>query len=516
MHAGDLLSRRALLTPRRTALVMLSTDRRYTYAELNARANRAANFLRDELGVRKGDRVSILAHNSVAYLDLLYGLAKIGAVLAPLNWRLVARELAYIIGDCAPRVLICGPEFVDVLDETQPQAPVEHLVGLEGAQVAGGLSYEEGLAAAPDGEPERPALDGEDPLCILYTSGTTGRPKGAVIPHRQVLWNCINTVISWGLSASDVSPVFTPLFHAGGLFAFLTPILYVGGRMVVLRTFDTDASLRAIEREGCTVILGVPTLYRLWMESALFDQIDFSHVRWFISGGAPCPVSLIEAWRETKGVVFRQGYGLTEVGVNCFSMTDEEALVKAGSVGKPIFHSQVRIVDQEGCDVAIGEVGELIIAGPHVCIGYWRNPEATAQALRGGPEGGAGPWFHTGDMARADDDGFYTIVGRFKDMIISGGENIYAAEVEGVFLEHPAVAEAALIGQPDEKWGEIGVMIVVLHEGQVTSEEELRAFCEGRLARYKIPKRVVFTDALPYSPYGKVMKATLRQEFCGG
>jgi fatty-acyl-CoA synthase len=517
MHAADLLSRRALLTPDRVALVELSTGQRYTYAELNTRANRSAHFLRDRLGVQKGDRISILAHNSVVYLDLLYGVAKIGAVLAPLNWRLVARELAYIVNDCQPKALLCGPEFVDVLGDVVETGVLslglrENLVSLEGAEIEGALSYENELAAASDNEPERPPLDGDDPYCILYTSGTTGRPKGAVIPHRQVLWNCINTVISWGLTESDVSPVLTPMFHAGGLFAFLTPILYAGGRIVLARTFDVDESLRIMEREQCTVILGVPTLYQVWMDSPVFSEVDFSHVRWFISGGAPCPVSLIEAWREAKGVIFRQGYGLTEVGVNCLSMTDEESVVKTGSVGKPIFHSQMRIVDQGGHDAPVGEVGELIIAGPHVCAGYWRNPQATTETLRDGPStGSGGPWFHTGDMARMDEDGFFYIAGRYKDMIISGGENVYAAEVEAVFLEHPAVAEAALIGQPDEKWGEVGLTVVVLQEGHSPTEEELLTFCQERLARYKIPKRVVFTDALPYSPYGKVIKAELKK-----
>ena len=509
MHAAHLLSKRAELTPDREALHELATGRRFSYRELNQRANRAANFLREHLGVEKGDRVSILAHNSVVYLDLLYGLAKIGAIFAPLNWRLAAPELAYIVNDCEPKVFLCGPEFQGLLEEMRPQITIPHLVSLEGAAIPGAVDYEEALAQASDREPERPSLTGEDTYAILYTSGTTGRPKGAVIPHRQVLWNCINTTVSWGLTEQDVSPVFTPLFHAGGLFAFLTPLFYAGGRIVLSRTFDVDATLQAIQDERCTVILGVPTLFKLWMESPRFPQADFRHVRFFISGGAPLDTRLVQAWLEVKGGVFRQGYGLTEVGVNCFTMTDEESVAKRGSVGKPVFHSQVRLVDAQGQDVPVGETGELLIAGPHVCSGYWRNPEATANALRGG-------WFHTGDMARRDEEGFYTIVGRFKDMIISGGENVYAAEVEAVFLEHPAVAEAALIGMPDEKWGEVGLMILVLKPGQTAREEELLRFCRERLARYKVPRKVIFTDSLPHSPYGKVEKIKLKEQFLGG
>jgi fatty-acyl-CoA synthase len=456
--------------------------------------------------VQKGDRVSILAHNSVAYLDLFYGLAKIGAIFAPLNWRLVARELSYIVNDCGSKVLLCGPEFVDTLDEMRPEINVAHFVSLEGAQIAGAWDYDRELAQASPAEPVRPALSSEDAHCILYTSGTTGRPKGAIIPRRQVLWNCINTAISWGLTENDVSPVFTPLFHAGGLFAFLTPIFYLGGRIILSRGFDVDDSLQIILNEQCTVILGVPTIFQMWQDSPRFSDACFDHVRFFISGGAPCPPSLIEAWRVTKDVVFRQGYGLTEVGPNCFSMTDEESLAKTGSVGKPVFHSQMRLVDEQGNDVPVGQTGQLLIKGPHVCAGYWQNPEATDRALQDG-------WFHTGDMARQDEDGFFYIAGRYKDMIISGGENVYAAEVEAVLVEHPAVAEAALIGQADEKWGEIGLMITVLEKGQSVEPDELRHFCQERLARYKVPKKFIFVDALPYSPYGKVMKQELKKQF---
>lgn len=507
MHAADLLSRRADLTPDRNALVDLASGTRYTYAELNRRANRLAHLLTEDYHIQKGDRVSILAHNSVVYLDLFYGLAKIGAIFAPLNWRLAANELAYILNDCQPRLLICGPEFTQTLAEMRQDLAIEHYLAIEGASIPEAAEYESAVADMPAGEPARPALDGETPYCLLYTSGTTGRPKGAVLPHRHILWNCINTVISWGLTEKDISPVFTPLFHAGGLFAFLTPIFYAGGKIVLGRGFDPEESLRTILDEKCTVILGVPTLFQMWQKSPLFERADFSHVHFFISGGAPCPVPLMDAWRSSKGVVFRQGYGLTEVGPNCFSMTDEESQPKSGSVGKPIFHSRMRLVDPaSGEDVADGQPGELLIAGPHVCSGYWNNPQATAEALQDG-------WFHTGDTARRDADGYYTIIGRYKDMIISGGENIYAAEVEAVFKEHPAVEDAALIGMPHEKWGEVGLMIVVLKKDQQSDEESLQAFCDSRLARYKVPKKVTFTDSLPYSPYGKVEKVKLREKY---
>jgi len=506
MHATDLLRKRAELTPNREALYDLHTGKHYTYAELNQRANRSANFLQEHFNVQKGDRVSILAQNCLPFVDLLFGLGKIGAIFAPLNWRLTAHELGFIINDLQPKVLICGPEYVPILDDLQSEIKVDHLISLENASIPGAESYELLLAQTAESEPACPQINENDGLCILYTSGTTGNPKGAILTHRQVLWNAINTVVSWGLSEKDISPILTPMFHSGGLFVFLVPLFYVGGRIVLARNFNQDESLKTIVQEKCTVILGVPTLFQIWMNSPIFPDADFSHVHFFISGGAPCPPSLIQAWRRTKGVAMRQGYGLTEAGVNCFSMTDEEAVRKAGSVGKPIFHSQMRLVNGEGHDVLPGETGELIISGPIVCAGYWRNEEATAQSLVDG-------WFHTGDMARQDDEGYFYIVGRYKDMIISGGENIYAAEVEAVFREHPAVADAALIGQPDEKWGEVGLMIVALNAGSSVSSMELLDHCTGRLARFKIPKRVEFVDGLPYSAYGKVIKAELRKKY---
>ncbi|MBI5934378.1 MAG: long-chain fatty acid--CoA ligase [Chloroflexi bacterium] len=505
----DILATRARLTPNREALFDTTSEVRYTFAQINERASRAANFLREKYKIEKGDRVSILAHNNIAYVDLLFGLGKLGAILAPLNWRLTSRELMYIVNDCQPKLMIVGSDFVPVYEEMRGEICVEYVISVEGANIEGAESYEILLDQAPSSEPTRPAIAEDDAWCILYTSGTTGRPKGAVLPHRQVLWNAINTVVSWGLSEKDVSPILTPMFHSGGLFVFLVPLFYAGGQIVLARNFDADASLDLIVKEKCTVILGVPTLFQVWMNSPKFAETDFSHVHFFISGGAPCPPSLIEAWSKAKGVTMRQGYGLTEVGVNCFSMTDEDALRKRGSVGKPIFHSEMRLVNADGNDVAVGDTGELIIKGPHVCAGYWNNPEATAQSLKDG-------WFHTGDMARQDEEGYFYIAGRFKDMIISGGENVYAAEVEAVFREHDAVADAALIGQPDEKWGEVGLVIVACKPNQSASAQELLQFCQGRLAKYKIPKRVEFVESLPYSPYGKVIKAELRKQWIVG
>jgi fatty-acyl-CoA synthase len=496
MHAAHLLRQRAALTPEREALLDLDTGRRYRYAELDARSDRAAHLLRGRFGVRAGDRVAVLAYSSAAFVELFFAAGKIGAVLVPLNWRLTALELAYQLADCAPAVLACGAGCEPLVEALGAVAELPPRLALDGAELAA-PGYEDELTHAAGGPAEAPPLSGDDPYCILYTSGTTGRPKGAVIPHRQVLWNCISTVASWGLTERDVSPVLTPLFHAGGLFAFLTPLLYVGGRIVLGRKFEGDADLRMIERERCTVVLGVPTIFHLWREGDAYRGADFRAVRFFVTGGAPCPPALMQAWRAEKGIVFRQGYGLTEVGPNCFSMTDEESAVRSGSVGKPVLHLEARVLGG-------GDTGELALRGPQVCSGYWRRPDATAEVLRDG-------WFHTGDVVRRDGDGFYTVVGRARDMIISGGENVYAAEVEAVFHAHPAVAEAALVGEPDERWGEVGVALVIARPGARPSEAELLAFCQGRLARYKIPRRVVFVDDFPRTALGKPEKPALRR-----
>ena len=497
MHAGHLLSARAQLTPDREALLDHATGRRYSYGELNQRANRIAQVLRRRCGVGAGDRVAMLAQNCVEYVDLLYAVGKIGAILVPLNWRLTPLELAHIIGDSEPAVIVAGPEFAEVAATLRDQHGVAHVIAVDGAHIDGSLDWNQATADASADEPERPALHADSPHCIMYTSGTTGRPKGAVIPHRQVLWNCINAAVGFGLSEADITPVFTPLFHAGGLFAFLTPMLYLGGRVILGRTFRGGPDLLTIERERCTVVLGVPTIFRLWRENPEYQTANFEHVRYFISGGAPCPTPLMQAWRDEKQVAFRQGYGLTEAGPNCFAMTNDDSVARPGSVGKPMFHSQAMLLGG-------GDAGELLLRGPHVCSGYWRNPQATAAAIRDG-------WFHTGDIARRDADGFYYIAGRAKEMIISGGENIYAAEVEAVFNDHPGVAESALIGEPDERWGEVGVMVVI-PRGEV-SEETLLQFCGDRLARYKIPKRVVFADDFPRTALGKPKKPELQKMY---
>jgi len=506
MITADILGERTRLTPDKTALVYVPTQERLTYCELNSRAIGCARLWTEVCGLRKGDRVGILAHNCVEFLDAVFAAAKAGIILVPLSTRLTPHELEFILRDSGLRTLHYEAEFSETIEALRRTVPLERWITLDSGLDSADFLYGEAVASLPD-RPWIPArCNPEDLLFLLYTSGTTGKPKGVMTPHRMVAWNGYNTAISWQLREDDVSPIFTPLYHAGGLGAFLMPILTIGGTVVLHRGFDPAEIWRAIERERCTVVLGVPTIYKLLMETPEFQTADLRHVRWFISGGAPLPLYIIEAYQE-RGVVFKQGYGLTEVGVNCFAMTAEESVRKAGSIGKPLMFTEARLMDAEDREVQVGEVGELWLRGPHVSRGYWNNPEATAAALD------AEGWFHTGDQARRDEEGFYYIAGRTKDMFISGGVNVYPAEIEGELMLHPAVLDAAVVGIEHPTWGEMGVAFVVARPGQSLNAERLVGFLATRLAKFKIPREFVFVESLPRTSYGKVVKGELKSRY---
>jgi fatty-acyl-CoA synthase len=318
-----------------------------------------------------------------------------------------------------------------------------------------------------------------------------------------VHWNAVNTIISLQLSESDTSFLNTPLYHTGGWHVLFSPIMYLGGTIVLQKHFDAERCNALMGPRGVTILFGIPTMLRMMMEASNFDAADFSTVRFAICGGEPCPIPVIRAYQE-KDVPMRQGYGLTEAGPNCYSLPAQDALRKEGSVGFPNFHVQVKILSDSGVPVVPGEVGELVIGGPHVFSGYWNNPEATRETLRNG-------WVYTGDLVRQDEEGYYFIVGRKKDMFISGGENVYPAQVERVIYTHPSIAQAAVIGVPDPKWGESGCASVVLHTGATLGEKELMDYCKEALASYQCPKSVVFTDELPMGHSGKIDKNALRE-----
>ncbi len=431
---------------------------------------------------------------------------KSGVVLVPLNARLTAPELKDIILDSGMHVLMYGEGFEETARALKEVASLREWISLHPSASGLESDYRRLIGTLGDSDWKRAECEPEDLYCLLYTSGTTGKPKGVMIPHRMAAWNAHNTAICWELGPTDVAPVFTPMYHAGGLAVFLTSIFLVGGTIVLHRGFDASEVWRAIERERATVVFGVPTIFKMLMEAPEFLTVDLSSVRWCISGGAPLPLYLIEAYQR-RGIVFKQGYGMTEVGVNCFSMTVEQSKRKIGSIGKPMMFTEARLVDGNGQEVSAGEIGELWLRGPHVCQGYWNNPRATAEALD------ANGWFHTGDLARRDADGFFYIAGRQKDMIISGGVNVYPAEIEAELLLHPEVRDAAVIGVPDQTWGEKGIAFVVRSPGATLSAEVLGDYLSQRLAKFKIPKAFMFVESLPRTPYGKVLKTDLRQRY---
>ncbi len=506
MIAGDVLGERARLTPDAPALVVVDPPSRLTYRELDERAARCALAWR-ALGLAQGDRVAILAHNRVEYLDAFFAAGKCGVILVTLGTRLTAAELAPILADSGARVVLYDGELADRVEALRAMATaVERWVAFDEPHEPGDAVYADLVAATDPTTYERTRCAPEDVYCLLYTSGTTGTPKGVMVPHRQIAWNGYNTVCGWQLRADDVSPIFTPLYHAGGLMAFLVPIFTIGGTIVLHRSFDAGEIWRTIEREHATVVLGVPTIWKLLAETPEFESCDLSSLRCLYSGGAPLPTWIAEIYQR-RGLVFKQGFGMTEVGVNCFAMTVEESIRKLGSIGKPMMHTEVRLVDAAGNDVPVGEVGEMWFRGPHVSLGYWNRPDATAGSYL--PDG----WFRSGDLARRDADGFFFIAGRAKDMIISGGVNIYPAEIEAVLLQHPGVRDAALVGIEHPTWGEVGIAFVVpIEEGGVPADA-LTAFLAERLARFKLPKEFVVRDELPRTAYGKVIKGELRRAY---
>jgi fatty-acyl-CoA synthase len=499
---ADIIGERARLSPDRTALVDIATGARLSYRELDSRAATVARAWLYGLGLKHGDRLGILSANRVEFLEAFFAAGKSGVILVPLGTRLTAAELAVIVSDCELSALVYDTEHAETVRELADLVDVGRLVALDDGGADETVAWSSLLSSIGEGEYVPSVCQPDDPYCLLYTSGTTGRPKGVVTPHRMVAWNAYNTVVCWQLCEDDVSPIFTPLYHAGGLGAFLTSIILAGGTIVLHRDFEPSEVWRVIEKERCTVVLGVPTIWKMLADAPEFTTVDLSHVRWFISGGAPLPRHLVGVYRN-RGVVLRQGYGLTEVGVNCFAMSDEEAWTKAGSIGQPLMFTEAKVVDQGGQVLTANEVGELCFRGPHVSAGYWNDSRATAEAYD--KDG----WFHTGDMARYDEDGFFYIAGRAKDMFISGGVNVYPAEIENVLLQHDGLADAAVIGVPHETWGEVGVAYVVAAKHHEVTPEELGEFVGDRLARYKIPKEFRVVDELPRTPYGKVVKGEL-------
>ncbi|HXT36689.1 MAG TPA: AMP-binding protein, partial [Chloroflexota bacterium] len=459
------LDRLAGQWPDRVALILPEGNETFTYRDLQRRANAAAAWL-SERGVGRGDRVAALLHNGVTLIDLIFACGRLGAILAPLSWRLSPRELAELVSDLEPSLILTEPELSDLAQAASGQVPVTILTN--GPASANELTANQPLP------PSTACM--ADPWIILFTGGTTGTAKGALLTHGSITWNAINTAVSWGLAPSDIAPIFTPMFHTGGINVFTLPLLLLGAQVILPRRFDPAAALRTLIDRRPSLLFMVPTMFGQVAAQPGFAEADLSSIRWAISGGAPLPGPVFAQW-SPKVRIFKQGYGLTEVGPNNFATADADARRLQGrTVGRLTQFARARIVDSAGNEVEDGEPGELLLAGPHVCAGYWRRPEDTAAAIRDG-------WFHTGDLARRDPEGFHYIVDRKKDLIITGGENVYPTEVEAALHEHPAVREAAVIGVPDPVWGEAVTAVVALHAGQAETAEGLCEYLRERLAR---------------------------------
>lgn len=487
----DWLENRARLSPNKEAIVDAEQSKSWTFSEVNQRSKATASWLRKK-GVRKGDRVALLSPNHISYFDLLFACAKLGAIFVPINWRLSAHEINYILQDCTPMVLGYHSSFSEVVNELFPTQPTLFTIDRE-------EYFDKDSSAQTEIE-----ITEKDPLAILYTGGTTGNPKGVILSHQSIMWNGINTILSWNLTNEDITLTYMPLFHTGGLNALSIPILMIGGKVVIASAFKPTDAIAYLNDYKCTIVLFVPTMYHMIVHTNEFKQSTFPTVHTFLSGGAPCPLEIYEEFSR-KGLLFKEGYGLTEAGPNNFYMDPSHVGEKRGSVGKPMLFNSVKIMREDGIEADMNEVGELYIRGKHQFRSYWNNQVATEEALSDG-------WLVTGDLAKRDDHGYYYIVGRKKDMIITGGENVYPLEVENWISTLPEVDEVAVVGIPDPKWGERVVAFVVVKENIQMSSKDIMQHCAIKLGNYKIPQDFLFLDELPKTHVGKIDKNALKEK----
>jgi fatty-acyl-CoA synthase len=508
VRAYDWISHHAANRPTKEAIRDLGSGRAFTYFELDRRADAIAAYFRF-LGIGRGDRVAVLAHNGVEFFDVQFACARTGSIAVLLNWRLTVPELEYILNDSSPALLVHDASFVETAQELQRRCPIGSLLSIDASAAGTANPYEAVVAEFAGQTVVAEELTHDDVITIMYTSGTTGHPKGAMITHGMNFWNCVNLGIPGGIGLDTVHLSVLPLFHTGGMNCYSNPVLHAGGTVVLMKAFDPGEALRVIgdPKQGITHFFAVPAPYQFMMQHPDFETTDLSRLRVAGVGGAPCALTIMEAWAG-RGVLMVQGFGMTETSPACIFLDSRDALRKIGSTGKVLLHTEMRIVNEEGGDCGPNEIGELWVAGPNITPGYWNRPDATAAAFEG-------RWLKTGDAARTDDEGFVYIVDRWKDMYISGGENVYPAEVENVLYQLPQVAEAAVIGVPNEKWGEVGLAVIALKPGTALDRAAVVEHCVARLAKFKVPNDVAIVDALPRNATGKVLKRELRTQFLG-
>jgi fatty-acyl-CoA synthase len=500
VRAADWIAYHARVAPGHVACIDLASSRQFTYAAFDARIARLANFLRGGLSVAPGDRVLVLSKNDSDVFELQFACQRLGAIFVPLNWRLAGEELQFIAADANAVVLFHAAEFTAQAHVIQTATGLRHLVDLRSGLPS---AYERGIAAAS--ESFSTLANGDlDVWAMIYTSGTTGRPKGAQVTYRMAFFNAVTLCAAFDVNAQSRNLVVLPTFHTGGLNVFANPVFFAGGVNLVLRDFDPALVVMMLGNGSITHMLGVPTIHAALTAEPGFDRIAADKLRGIAVAGAPCPVSLIERY-ATLGVALRQCWGMTEAGPLALITPREAPAAKMAASGLQSMFAQAAIADAKGQLLGDDKVGELLVRGPVVTPGYWNREDATREAFI---DGG---WFRTGDAAWRDADGFHYIVDRWKDMFISGGENVYPAEIERVLAQAEGVEECAVIGMPDEKWGECGRAFIVPRRGRRPLPAALAQHCSRRLAKYKVPRDFVLVDALPRNAAGKVLKTRLRE-----
>jgi fatty-acyl-CoA synthase len=502
MNVGDWIRKWSVLAPKKKALYV--EDQPFTYQEVNQRVNQLCRLLL-ESGVKRGDRIAVLLHNCHQYIEIFFGLSKIGAILVPLNWRLAEPELEFILQDSGSRMLIFEPEFDEIVSSIRSRLNFSNgnycTLGTPCPDWA--FEYEKTIKKMPAHEPTGDGSVGdEDPHVIMYTSGTTGIPKGAVLSQRKTFFNVLNADMIYNLTSRDIMMVTRPMFHSGGLLVEAAPVLYKGGTLIIRKRFRPDEILETIQQYSVTILELAATVYQFILQACDLNQYDLSSVRCFFTGGERIPIAMLKEYQK-RGIIISQIFGQTEASTITFLST-EKAAKKIGSVGLPVFHGEVRIVDKTGKDVSPGESGEIIVKGPTLMSGYWNRPDLTAETIRDG-------WLHTGDLAKRDEEGDIYIVDRERDLYVSGGENVYPAEIEKILLTHPKVFDAGVVGVPDKKWGEVGKAYIVLKPGETMAGDEALQFFRGKVGKYKIPKYVEFIEDLPKTASGKIQKYLLKE-----
>ncbi|MCX7876824.1 MAG: long-chain fatty acid--CoA ligase [Melioribacteraceae bacterium] len=492
----DWLEKWSVYNPEKLFLREVHSQREWNFSDFNNRANYLAKYFVEEFKLSKGDRVAVYSKNRAEYVLIFAACVKSGIIIVPLNFRLTPRELDILIKDAEPKIFFYENEYINEVNKLETLSKVEYKLEIESLSKI----LNDSIIKT---EKNKIEISEDDIVMILYTAGTTGLSKGAIINHKMLFWNSINTGLRLDLTSQDHTQSYAPFFHTGGWNVLFTPFLHHGASHTILQKFDAELILDLMEKEKTTILFGVPTMLQMMSDSPKFDKVDLSSVRYAIVGGAPMPIPLINRWHE-KGIFIRQGYGLTEVGPNVFSLHQKDAIRKKGSIGFPNFYFDVKIVDDNGNELEANQVGELWLKSPVVTPGYWRKPEETSKSITDG-------WFHTGDMVMKDDEGYFYVVDRKKNMFISGGENVYPAEIERFILTNQKVKDVAIIGVEDEKWGEVGSAFIVKKEDENLDEDEMKNFCLNGLAKYKIPKYFIFINDIPKNEAGKVDRKKLQQ-----